>query len=139
SSLYPAHPTHAVWLWKSSSYPSSLTSSAKSAASGRLLKRAHLLCWRLRVLVAASHLDPFEQPASSSPVVLAYRQPMRCAAGGILLRSILRRVWMSGSRQRALAALMVVGLAGCTGASGGTMWRENPGASAAPDLARFNT
>ena len=47
---------------------------------------------------------------------------------------------MSGSRQRALAALMVVvGLAGCTGASGNTMWRENPGASAAPDLARFNT
>src|SRR5262245_2812905 len=48
---------------------------------------------------------------------------------------------MSGSRRRALAALMVVvGLAaGCAGPSGGTMWRENSAASAAPDLARFNT
>src|SRR5215475_5258151 len=48
---------------------------------------------------------------------------------------------MSGSRRHALAVLMVVvGLAaGCSGASSGAMWRENPSASAAPDLARFNT
>src|SRR5262245_8811725 len=48
---------------------------------------------------------------------------------------------MSGSRRRSLAALIaLVGLAaGCVGASGGGMWRENPAASAAPDLARFNT
>jgi serine protease Do len=49
---------------------------------------------------------------------------------------------MIGSRRRALAALVaVVGLAaGCAGASaGGGLWRENPAATAAPDLARFNT
>src|SRR5215470_4562714 len=49
---------------------------------------------------------------------------------------------MIGWRRCALVALMAAGglaAAGCAGASSGTMWRENPAASAAPDLARFNT
>jgi serine protease Do len=47
---------------------------------------------------------------------------------------------MSGSRWRALLALMAaVGLAAGCASGGGTMWRESSAATAAPDLARFNS
>src|SRR4029450_9492514 len=130
--------------------PSCRTSSAKSAANTQAAENgppASLATSALPAAYAAyASVGPQPPPrilaVFSSLFVRAGARPLRHAAGGILVRSFWR-AGMIDSRRRTLAALMAgVGLAaGCAGPStgGGALWRENPAASAATDLARFNT